>query len=226
MAATLILRGLPPGWPGQQPGVPGPLIAHLFDRGQPLKFRPTGCLHTSLQAESSALPGDETCGRQHAMNPPISDIRIDIEGTWSYRGMEMTRRDIIRLFYRHLKCDESGGYFIEIGRQRCRVDVEDTAYVVWAVRWTDEEAKTAGESAWLLLSDDSLERLDPETLRVGSDGVPHCRVKSGAFTARFSRSGYYQLAERIQYDPERDSYFILHKGKPVHIAMNACEAFR
>jgi len=50
------------------------------------------------------------------MNHSISDIHIDKDGLWFYRGMEMTRRDIVRLFYRHLKRDESGGYLIEIGR--------------------------------------------------------------------------------------------------------------
>jgi len=64
-----------------------------------------------------------------AMNPhlPVSDIRIDTEGVWSYKGMEMSRRDIVELFYRSLRRNESGRYFIEIGRQQYPVDVEDTA---------------------------------------------------------------------------------------------------
>jgi hypothetical protein len=146
-----------------------------------------------------------------------SDIRIDKDGQWSYRGMEMTRRDIVGLFYRHLKRDESGGYCIEIGPQRCGVEVEDTAYVVWAVHWV-ESTGTADEGAWLLLSDDSLEPLDPGTLRIGVDGVPYCRVKNRSFVARFSRSGYYQLAERIQHDSLRDAYFIVLQGTRHYLA--------
>jgi len=33
MTATLILKGLPPGRRGRWPGVPGPPMAHLFNRG-------------------------------------------------------------------------------------------------------------------------------------------------------------------------------------------------
>jgi hypothetical protein len=73
------------------------------------------------------------------MNEPVpeSDIRIDRDGVWFYRGMEMFRRDIVRLFYQHLQRNVSGHYFIEIGQQRCRLEVEDTAFVVWAVHWKE-----------------------------------------------------------------------------------------
>jgi hypothetical protein len=66
---------------------------------------------------------------------PESDIRIDAEGVWFYRGAEMTRREIITLFYQNLRQDDSGRYFIEIGPQQYPVDVEDTAYVVWSIDW-------------------------------------------------------------------------------------------
>jgi hypothetical protein len=59
---------------------------------------------------------------------PESDIRIDADGVWFYRGTEMIRREIIDLFYQHLRQDESGHYVIEIGQQRYPVDVEDTAF--------------------------------------------------------------------------------------------------
>ncbi|HWN91044.1 MAG TPA: DUF1285 domain-containing protein, partial [Verrucomicrobiae bacterium] len=41
-------------------------------------------------------------------------------------------------------------------------------------------------------------RLDPETLRLGEGDVPYCRVKGGAFEARFSRAAAYQLLERLE----------------------------
>jgi len=141
------------------------------------------------------------------MHSPISDIRIDKEGLWFYRGMEMSRRDIIRLFYRHLQQDASGGYLIEIGRQRYPVDVEDTAYAVWAAYRT-ESRNGIEESICLVLSDDSIESLDSSTLRIGKDNIPYCRVKNRRFDARFSRPSYYQLAEYVQYDPSRDAYFL------------------
>ena len=129
----------------------------------------------------------------------------------------MSRRDIISLFYRHLRRDASGRCVIEIGRQRCRVEVEDTAYVVWAVRWAGH-GDGEEDRASLLLSDGSLEPLDPGTLRIGKDNIPYCRVKNGCFDARFSRSGYYQLAGRVEHDPSRDAYFISLRGQRHYIS--------
>ena len=140
-----------------------------------------------------------------------ADFRIDSEGTWYYGEMEMTRRDIVALFYRHLLRDTSGQYFLEIGSQRCQVDVEDTAYVVWAViRAGNGES---GSRIYLFLSDDTIEELDPATLRIGKSNVPYCRVKDGGFAARFSTSSYYQLAEHISHDSACDKYYISIGGQ-------------
>jgi len=150
------------------------------------------------------------------MPPGQGTIRIDPEGAWSYKGVEITRRDLIAYFYRNLCQDESGHYFIEIGRQRCDLDVADTAYVVWTVRW--DNSRSPGESVRLHLSDDSFEDLDPATLRIGRDNVLYCRVKQLLFEARFSRSGYYQLVQHIQYDPDRDACFLSLGGQRHYIA--------
>ena len=146
-----------------------------------------------------------------------SDIRIDAEGVWFYRGTEMIRRDIVRVFYRHLRQDASGGCFIEIGRQRYPVEVEDTAFVVLGLRWT-EERDGEGDCAYLLLSDDSIEKLDPVTLRIGKDNVPYCRIRNGAFEARFSRSSYYTLTERVEYDSIRSTYVISVDGRTYRLS--------
>ncbi len=144
----------------------------------------------------------------------MADFRIDKEGSWYYRGMEMTRRDIVRLFYGHLRKSESG-YSIEIGNQRCGVEVDDTAYVVRAIRACSESGFEKG--IYLILSDDSIEELDPATLRIGRDNVPYCAVKSGLHEARFLSSSYYRLAELIRHDPQRDEYFISVRGRSHYI---------
>jgi uncharacterized protein len=141
----------------------------------------------------------------------MSDIRIDAIGLWYYRGDEMIRRDIVALFQQHLQQDESGRYFIEIPPQRYPVDVEDTAFVVWAILWGEENEPL------LLLSDETIEELAPSTLRIGKENVLYCRIKNGRFDARFSRSSYYQLAEHIDYDPQRDAHFIIQKGHRYYI---------
>jgi len=138
------------------------------------------------------------------------DIRIDKEGTWSYRGAEMFRREIVNFFYENLKQEPSGRFLIELPGDpgdRCYVDVEDTAFVVRAV-YEKRSANILPESFMITLSDDTVEALDPATLRIGEANVLYCSVKGGIFSARFSRAGYYQLADHIEYDADNDVFYL------------------
>ena len=109
----------------------------------------------------------------------------------------MFRKEILCVFFEHLKIDECGKYLIELNEESCYLDVEDTAFVVAAVYKT-KTPDNGHEQIDILLSDDSLEKLDLNSLHVGKDNVLYCRVKDGKFTARFSRKSYYQLAEFIE----------------------------
>ena len=144
------------------------------------------------------------------------DIRIDKNGTWYYEGAEMTRKDIVDHFYRHLKKDETGRYLIEIGKERCYPVVEDTPFVIKAIRraYSEEKAK---DIIYLIMPDDSLEILDPSTLRIGDENVLYCKIFETKYDARFSRSGYYQLAEFIEHDHEKDLYFISLNGQSYYL---------
>ena len=145
-------------------------------------------------------------------NLTTSDIRIDKEGIWYYRGREIYRIEIVRLFYQNLKRDEAGRYLIELENDRCYLEVEDTPFVVRAVyRCTSKPDNE--DCIYLLLSDQSLEKLDADTLRVGKDNVLYCSVKNGVFITRFSRAAYYQIADFIEHDNAADRYFIPLNGK-------------
>lgn len=135
-------------------------------------------------------------------------IRIDAEGIWYFHEKEMTRQDIVRHFYRHLKRDSNGNYLIEIENDRCLVSVEDAPYVVKSVSISPSrcDGKLCIE---LFLSDGSSEELNHVTsLWTGGDNIMYCRVKRGESTARFSRPAYYQLCENAEYDQAREQYFI------------------
>ena len=135
-------------------------------------------------------------------------IRIDAEGIWYYQGEEMKRQDIVQYFYRHLKRDSNGDYLIEIEADRCFVRVEDAPYVVRSVsiRSSRYDGKRCVE---ISLSDGSREELSHDTpLWTGDDNTLYCRVKKGAYPARFTRSAYYQLCENAEYDPAKGQYFI------------------
>ncbi len=139
------------------------------------------------------------------------ELAIDRDGIWRYRGMEMSRQDIVALFYRRLRRDEAG-YWIEAGGRRIPVDVVDTAYVVQAVRYSPSQ-----DAIYLFISDGSVEMLNPLTLRIGNSNVPYCSIKNNAFEARFATPGYYQLAEHIGHDSHRDRYYIRIGGRMYHI---------
>ncbi|MFO7570065.1 MAG: DUF1285 domain-containing protein [Smithellaceae bacterium] len=148
-----------------------------------------------------------------------SDIKIDKDGIWYYRGAHMFRKDILSLFFEHLKIDESGRYYIELNEETYYVDVEDTAFVVSAVFKTKQEGENP-EKIDVLLSDDCMETLDLNTISVGKDNVLYCRIKGGVFPARFTRSSYYQLAEFIEPDDENGTFFIPMNNEKYFIRNN------
>jgi len=148
-----------------------------------------------------------------------SDIRIDKEGIWYYKGAHMFRKEILSVFFEHLKIDECGKYLIEMGEERCYLDVEDTAFVVSSV-FKAHHKEEGCDCLFVNLTDDSIEKLDLNTLQIGCNNVPYCQVKNGKFKARFSRKSYYQLAEHIEQSKDGRSYFIRLNGKNFYINNN------
>ena len=149
-------------------------------------------------------------------NIPLCNIKIDKDGSWYYGDNEIFRKDIVYLFYRNLKRDPSGRYLIELGNERCYLDVEDAPFVVLSVNKCVSEGNTK-ETISMQLSDGTLEALDPETLFVGGKNVLYCSIRNQGFIARFSRSSYYLMANYIEHDPENDEYFISLNGKSFYI---------
>jgi hypothetical protein len=143
-------------------------------------------------------------------------IFIDKEGRWFHKGAEMIHRETIRLFYEHMTLDALERYIIEWRGDRCTVDVEDTAFVVWRVTFQDE-----GQNARFILhlSDDTREPLMPETLYIGKDHVLYGRVKQGRFPARFHRPAYYQLAHYVE--EENGAFFLPSQGQKYPIRKKA-----
>ncbi len=98
------------------------------------------------------------------------------------------------------------------------VEADDAPFVVMGV--TNILSSTNGESIEIHLNDGSHEVLDPDTLWIGEGNVPYCRVRRDLFTARFSRTAYYQLARYFEEDPlNRDRYYIPLGGKRHYLEM-------
>ncbi|MBN2515964.1 MAG: DUF1285 domain-containing protein [Deltaproteobacteria bacterium] len=147
---------------------------------------------------------------------PFGNIRVDKNGVWYFHDAEMFRKDIVNLFYENLRRDESGRYIIELGNDRCYIEVEDSPYVVKAV-YTFNSKESEEEVIYLLLNNEDLDQLDPATVRIGADNVMYCSVKDNCFTARFSRASYYQLADFIRHDEDTDSYYIFINNEKYYI---------
>ena len=132
-----------------------------------------------------------------------SEIRIDKDGVWYYRGAPMINREIVRFLYQHLDVDDGGAILIRYRGQSCPVDIEDSPFVVERVFLVNELSTYD-----VLLNDNTVEALNPETLWIDEQNIPRCRVKQSRFNARFSRKGYYELATFIRYDPCKDTYYL------------------
>ncbi len=132
-------------------------------------------------------------------------IYIDKEGLWYHKGVEMIRRDFIRMFFVNIEMNSQGRYVINWGGKLCYIDVEDTAFVIRNVQYL-EAADGLGSRFILFLSDGSQEDLMPDTLSVGKDHVLYCRVKDSVFPARFNRAAYYNLAMHVK--EENDVFYL------------------
>ena len=136
--------------------------------------------------------------------PPL---KIDKEGRWFFQEEEITHRKTYLLYARSLTRDESGRIIVKIGREQCPVEVEDAPFVVTTID-SIPLGLDGQEAIWLTLNDESREKLDPGTLRIGPGNIPYCKVREGMFEARFSRNAYQLLVPHIQQD-EKDKRFFL-----------------
>jgi hypothetical protein len=150
---------------------------------------------------------------------PPCGIFIDREGEWYYRGSPMQRADIVLHLCQHLRREESSGlYIIQMGKQRCCLEVEDTPLVVTSVSHQEEREEEDKEELFLSIKHlKTNQPLNPQTLWVGTDNVLYCKVMEDKIPARFLRPAYYQLAEFIHEDKEGDRFYLLLDGKRYYI---------
>ena len=143
-------------------------------------------------------------------------IRVDEDGHMWHRGAEITHEGISSLLRDNVELDERGRYVIVLDGRRCRVEVEDTFFVVTRLSRIPDGGDARYE---IILNDGTREDLDPSTLVRNQFHILYTRVKGGRFPARFLRKSYYQLAE---YVGERDDeYGLIVKGRFFPIGFRA-----
>ena len=144
---------------------------------------------------------------------PPCHIRIDKEGTWYYQDLPIINRQIYLYLNQCLTKDASGRYILAMDGEQCRLEVEDTPFVIQEV--TLGASPEGAPFLWVRINDGTEEELKPDTLRVGKDDVLYCKVKRGQHEARFLRASYYQLAEFLHQDGNK--YYLLIEGKKTYL---------
>ena len=123
---------------------------------------------------------------------PTRKIHFGKDGWWYANDERIQNQRINKLFSQCLQKNAQGEYEIVLGRDRARVEIEDSPYVVTQVAGDSEQGFS------LRLNDDSEERLSPHTLTIGANDVLYCQVKGQKHAARFLRPAYYQLTQHVQ----------------------------
>jgi uncharacterized protein len=126
-------------------------------------------------------------------------IYIDKEGNWYQDGIPILHRWTYLYNNKLLRRDDEGRYYIDEGRGRVYAQVEDTPYVVKMI-----DKRTDG--LYLILNDETEERLDFNVLWMNEENVPYTEIKNGEFEARFSRPAYYEITKYLKQ--EGDKFYI------------------
>jgi hypothetical protein len=126
------------------------------------------------------------------------------DGNWYTDDERIDNPRIALLFSRSIKRNPDGSYYLQVAEERAPIEVEDAPYVVKQVYEDD------GDGFTIVTNDDEHETLDPATLEVGRDNVLYCRVKGGAFPARFLRTAYYHLSNNFFTDEGETFSLVVH----------------
>ena len=120
-------------------------------------------------------------------------IRIDKDGKWYYENNEIINPLVLRSFCEALEADEHGNYRIVMDSEVCYIEVEDTPFVISAIRG-DQQC-----GLYIRLNNFEIHPLDPNQLCVGEDNVLYMILPDG-MRVRFTRQAYYSLALMMEED--------------------------
>lgn len=134
-------------------------------------------------------------------------IRIDKEGKWFFEGNEIINPMVLRTFCDALEMDKQDRYRIVIRNEVCYIEVEDTPFVVSAIRGDPHCG------LYVRLNTMKTYPLDPENLCIGKDNVLYMILPDG-MKVRFSRPAYYSLALMMEEDDSGN--IVLKIGDMIH----------
>lgn len=144
-------------------------------------------------------PGDHPDFFRFAPPPGTSresTIRLDAEGRFWHDGARVDHPALEAALHSWIaRHPDDGRYILTNGYDWTYFRVDDAPYVVRSLRIEPDRID-------LVLSDETIEPLDPGTLRVGPADALYTKVKHGAFDAKLSRHAQAQLAPALVEGPD------------------------
>jgi hypothetical protein len=136
---------------------------------------------------------------------------IDSDGHLWHEGAEFDDPETLNLFMKKMERLADGRCHVLCQGEECLITAEDVPYVV-------QDVEVHAKAVLLKFPGGYEESLDPETLFVGAHNVLYAKVRDGAFTARFNRKSYLDLAKHIQYDSYKDVFYLTvdNRRYPIH----------
>jgi len=122
-------------------------------------------------------------------------IRRDARGRWFDGDEPIGHPGIEKAFDRWIDRADDGRYVLKNSVNWAYVAIEGPPLFVRQVVLDDDGAQ-------LVLSDQAVERLDPSTLRQGTDGQIYCTARKGTMAAAFDRAAAMQLGAAAEGDDE------------------------
>ena len=140
-------------------------------------------------------------------DPTKPRFYIDKRGNWFQDGIKIKHRLTYLYNNKLLSRDDEGRYYLDEGSGKLYIEVEDTPFVV---KMVDKK----GDDFYIILNDETVEKLDLNTININHENIPYAKIKNRKFEARFLRPAYYEFMKYLK--KEDDNYFIMSKrGKHV-----------
>jgi hypothetical protein len=121
--------------------------------------------------------------------------QVDADGRVYHDGSEIVDPATLRFFLLGMRREPDGRWLVPCQGEQNWFSAPDTPFVVQRLR-LDVEGRGL-RSVGLVLAGDLQEPLDPTTLEA-EGGRLYCRVRRGAFRARFGRVAMQQLAPYLE----------------------------
>ncbi len=129
-------------------------------------------------------------------------IFIDKDGNWFQDGIPIAHRWTYLYNNTLLDRDDEGRYFIDEGRGKVYIELEDTPFVI-------KNIELRKDGLFLILNDETEEKLLSDTIYLNTSNIPYVKVKDGRFDARFCRAAYYEIMKLLE---KEDNQYYLDTG--------------